>query len=180
MKKNVLISMLVIVLMVVFVSPVSAERGDDTKRKSKNGKLEETIDGVKIVVEYGRPKVNGRAIWGKLVPFDKVWRTGANEANVITFDKNVTIDGKKLAAGSYSLFTIPGKTEWVVIFNSVTKQWGSMKYDKSKDALRVNVKPISMPDGNKIREELTFKKKGNKVGIIWEKLVVPFTVALDK
>ncbi len=177
MKKNVFITMFIIVFLVASVMPALAQRGDDAKRASKNGKLEGSIDGVKIIVEYGRPLVKKRVIWGDLVPFDKVWRTGANEATVITFDKNVLIQGEKLDAGTYALFTIPGKAEWQVIFNTVSKQWGAGKYDKSKNSLVVKVKP----DPNKILvEELTFKIKKNMVGMLWEKLVVPFTVAIAK
>lgn len=177
MKKTIFITMFIIVFAIASAMPALAERGDDAKRASKNGKLEGAIDGVKIVVEYGRPKVNGRAIWGSLVPFDKVWRTGANEATVISFDKDVMIQGKKLAAGSYALFTIPGKAEWQVIFNSVTKQWGSMKYDKTKDVLVVKVKAVKNKD---LVEELTFKTKKNMVGMLWEKCIVPFKVAASK
>ena len=173
MKKVLLICLLSVVLIITTVLPAAAERGDDTKRKSKNGKIEGVIDGVNVVLEYGRPKVNGRTIWGDLVPFDKIWRTGANEATTISFSKDVTVEGKELAAGTYSLFTIPGKDKWVVVFNKTAKQWGASKYDEKQDALRVKTKPSAKEHV----EEMTFKIDGNKVVLCWEKLGVSFTVA---
>ena len=177
MKRSIFLNLIIVVLILSLAMPALAQRGDDSKRKSKNGKFTGEIEGVKILIEYGRPKVKGRAIWGKLVPYGKIWRTGADEATVISFDKDVLIQGQKLPAGSYSLFTIPGKTEWSVIFDKVAKQWGAYKYDKEKDALSVKVKPHP----NKVLvEELTFKTKRNMVGMLWEKLVVPFTVTAVK
>ena len=176
MRKISVISMLVIALLVVSVMPAAAERGDDSKRKSKNGKVEGTINGVNVTLEYGRPKVNGRTVWGDLVPYDKLWRTGADEATTIAVDKDVNIEGKKLAAGTYSLFTVPGKAEWTIVFNKVAKQWGAYRYDKGQDALRVNVKPAAAEHV----EELTFEIKGNNVVLRWEKLSIPFSVSAAK
>jgi hypothetical protein len=166
---------LIVVMVVLLIMPASllmAQRGDDANRKSKNGKVEATINGTKLTLEYGRPKVNGRTIWGELVPFDKVWRTGADEATRITIDKSVLVENKKLAAGSYSLFTIPGKDSWTIIFNSVANQWGAFRYDATKDVLRVNVKPRS---GEHV-EEMTFSIEGNEVILKWEKMNVPFKI----
>jgi hypothetical protein len=129
---------------------------------------------VDIVIEYGRPKVNDREIWGGLVPYDKVWRTGADEATTISFGKDVLIEGQKLAAGKYGLFTIPGKEKWTIIFNKVPEQWGAFKYDESQDALRVEVKP----ETNEMVEEMTFTISPPNVVLEWEKLKIPFKVAV--
>jgi len=176
MKKMILMSVFIMVFAMISVMPAIAQRGDDADRASKNGKVEGTIDGVNVVIEYGRPNVKERKIWGGLVPFDKVWRTGANEATTFTVDRNVTIEGKALAAGTYGLFTIPGETEWTFIFNKVAKQWGAMKYDAAQDALRVMVKPKE----SEHVEEMTFKIDGNNVVLLWEKLAVGFAVAAAK
>jgi hypothetical protein len=176
MKRVTMIIMLIVVFLIVSVMPALAERGDDTNRKSKNGKVEGTIDGVNVTLEYGRPKVKERKIWGGLVPFDKVWRTGADEATTFTINKDISVEGKKLAAGTYSLFTIPGEAEWKIIFNKVAKQWGAFKYDQGQDALRVMVKPIA----SEHVEEMTFKIEGNKVVLAWEKLSVPFVISAAK
>ena len=176
MKNVTFISILVVVFLITSVVPAVAQRGDDSKRKSKNGKVEGTIEGVNVTLEYGRPKVRERKIWGELVPFDKVWRTGADEATTIAVDKDVTVEGQKLAAGTYSLFTIPGKEEWTIIFNKVAKQWGAFRYDKEEDALRVKVKP----EAAEHMEEMTFLIEGNKVMLRWEKLSVPFVIGAVK
>jgi hypothetical protein len=176
MKRVSVIGLLIAALLIVSVMPAAAQRGDDTKRKSKNGKVEGAIDGVNVTVEYGRPKVKERQIWGGLVPFDKVWRTGADEATTFAISKDIKVEGKDLAAGTYSLFTIPGKDEWTIIFNKVAKQWGAYRYDSGQDALRVKVKPAATDHV----EEMTFKIKGNKVFLCWEKLCVPIVISAAK
>lgn len=112
-------------------------------RPSPNAAVGQTIGTTEVVVTYGRPGVKGRTIFGDLQPYGKVWRTGANESTNITFSKNVTIAGQKLKAGTYSLYTIPGKESWTIIFNSKLS-WGT-EYDKSKDVLRVDVEPKNAP-----------------------------------
>ena len=150
-----------------------AERGDDAERASKNGKTEGSIEGVDVTLEFGRPNVKSRAIWGGLVPYGEVWRTGANEATTISISKDVLVEGKELAAGTYGLFTIPGESEWVVIFNKVADQWGAMKYDEAEDALRVTVKP----EAAEFVESMDFEIDGSDVVLRWEKLAVPVTVS---
>ena len=154
-------------------APAMAERGDDSKRKSKNGAAQGTIDGVDINIEYGRPNVNGRQLWGGLVPYGKVWRTGADEATTISFSSDVNIEGQPLPAGTYSLFTVPGEESWEVIFNEVANQWGAFRYDAGKDALRVSVAPATSDSV----ETLTFAIGDGKVGLHWGDLGVAFSVA---
>ncbi|WP_207426279.1 DUF2911 domain-containing protein [Pedobacter sp. SYSU D00535] len=100
----------------------------------------------KITISYSRPNVKGRQIFGDLVPFDKVWRTGANSATLITFTDEVKVQGQTLPAGEYGLFTIPGKNEWTIIFNKSAKQWGSYSYNQAEDVLRVKVKPETLKE----------------------------------
>lgn len=163
---------LVVLATLLATLPLLAERGDDSGRKSKNGKTEGTIDGVSVTLEYGRPEVREREIWDGLVPLGKVWRTGADEATTITFSADVTIEGQALAAGTYSLFTVPGEDEWTVVFNTVAEQWGHYEYAEAKDALRVTVKPTT---GEHV-EALDFVIDGDQVVLRWETMVVPFTV----
>ena len=176
MKRISVTVLLLAAFLIVSAMPAVAERGDDTKRLSKNGKVEATIEGVKVTIEYGRPKVRDRKIWGGLVPLDKVWRTGADEATTFAISKDIYLEGKKLAAGTYGLFTIPGNAEWTIIFNKVAEQWGAFNYDKGQDVLRVNVKPEMAEH----IEEMTFKIEGDKVLLRWEKLVVPFEISAAK
>jgi hypothetical protein len=131
------------------------------------------IDGVKITINYGSPAVKGRQIWGALVPFNEVWRTGANEATNIEFSKDVLIEGQELKAGKYGLFTIPGENEWTIIFNSVWDQWGAYDYDASKDVLRIKVAPKTHEP---LAERLDFVIGKNGISLVWEKLEVYFSV----
>jgi VCBS repeat-containing protein len=165
-------TLLLPLLLAVAALPASAGRGDDSNRKSKNGKTEGTIDGVAITLEYGRPNVKGRQIWGGLVPYGGVWRTGADEASTITFDQDVQVQGEKLAAGTYGLFTIPTEGEWTVIFNKVAEQWGAFSYDQEQDALRVTAAPRAAEHV----ESMEFVVDGSDVVLRWEKLAVPFEV----
>lgn len=151
-----------------------------TPRTSPSATLMQTVGLTDITIKYSRPGVKGRAIWGALVPYDKVWRTGANEATTITFSDDVTVEGQKLAKGMYSLHTIPGKDQWTVIFNSVADQWGSYSYDAAKDVVRANVKAEAAPHlewmGFEIPEMTTDTAK---IVLRWEKIAVPFTVNTD-
>lgn len=153
--------------------PVLAGRADDANRKSKNGKTTGTIDGVEVTIEYGRPNVKGREIWGGLVPWGKVWRTGADEATTISFSADVMIGGEKLAAGTYGLFTVPGKDSWEFAFNSVAEQWGAYEYSAGKDVLRVTAEPREAEHV----EAMEFVIDGSSVVLRWEKLAVGFEVS---
>ena len=166
-------ALLLPLIIAVATLPALAERGDDTDRKSKNGKTAGVIDGVEVTLEYGRPNVKGRDVWGGLVPWGSVWRTGADEASTISFDGDVRIEGEPLAAGTYGLFTIPGESEWTVIFNKVADQWGAFSYDPSQDALRVTVAPAPAEH----RETMELVIEGSSVVLRWEKLAVGFEVA---
>jgi hypothetical protein len=126
-----------------------------------------------IKINYSAPSVKGRVIWGKLVPYGEVWRTGANEATVFETDKDIKVEGKTLAAGKYSLFTIPGEKEWVIIFNKNPKQWGAYSYKAADDVLRVTVKPAE----SEMNEVFKIDGGNGRVIILWEKLAVPFNVA---
>ena len=132
-----------------------------------------------IRVTYSRPLKNGREVFGKLVPYGEVWRTGANEATEIKFFQDVDFGGKKVKAGSYSLFTIPGEKEWTVILNSDVDYWGAYKYNQKNDVVRVpaTVGALSEPLEN---FSIQFDKKGDKQGVLrlaWDTTVaeVPFS-----
>lgn len=152
----------------------------DYPRVSPKTTLSQTVGVTDVTIAYCRPSVRGRAIWGALVPYDKVWRTGANEATTITFSDEVTIEGTKLAAGTYGLFTIPGTTEWTVVFNKGAKQWGAYNYNAADDVLRIKVKPQAVAP----TELLTFSfptvsVSSAQVAVAWEKVQVAFTLTVD-
>lgn len=127
--------------------------GMQTKLNAQGVKLPQASSGQtiiqdfalgKITLTYSRPNTKGRKIFGALEPYDKVWRTGANSATVIKFTDAVKINGQDVAAGEYGLFTIPNKTEWTVILNKTSKQWGAYTYKAEDDALRIKVKPMKL------------------------------------
>ena len=131
------------------------------------------IGDAKINIIYGSPSVKGREVWGGLVPYGKVWRTGANEATSIEFSKDVQIEGKPLVAGKYGLFTIAAADKCTVIFNKTHDQWGAYEYDESKDALRVEVTPKKETENS---ETMEFVLDGSDVVLKWEKMSVAFQV----
>ena len=139
MKK--LISLFACFLLIGLIShPVTAqERGSDEPRTSPNATVSQTIGTTEVLVTYGRPGVRDREIFGGLVAFDEVWRTGANESTVIVFSDDVMIEGEEVPEGTYSLYTIPGEDEWTIIINEKLS-WGT-QYDESMDHVRVTTEP---------------------------------------
>ncbi|WP_127128578.1 DUF2911 domain-containing protein [Pseudoflavitalea rhizosphaerae] len=135
-----------------------------------------TAEGNDVKISYGQPSKRGREIFGKLVPYGKVWRTGANEATEITFTKDGSFGGKPVKAGTYSLFTIPGEEEWTFILNSELKQWGSYKYEqiKGKDVLSVKVKSSKI--GGDPVEKLTITLPEGKLLLEWDQTKVEVPV----
>jgi hypothetical protein len=131
------------------------------------------INGANITINYNSPAVKGRKIWGELVPFNKVWRAGANDATTFETDKDLIIEGAKLPAGKYSFFVIPNEKECIIIFNKEAKQWGAYKYKEKDDQLRVTVKQ-QMADSS--TESLTYKINNDNVVLIWEKWNIPIAV----
>jgi hypothetical protein len=174
MRKSLLIAATALLATSVVAQPVRAPRPSPTST------LTQTVGTTDVTIKYSRPGVKGRTIWGGLVPYGQVWRTGANEATTIQFSDDVTVNGQKLPKGTYSLHTIPGQNEWTIIFNSVADQWGSYSYDQAKDVLRVTARPAKA----EFREWLTFEVPAMTtdtadVVIRWADVAVPFTVNSD-
>lgn len=156
-----------------------------TPQPSPAAKMEQVVGLTDVTVEYSRPAMKGRTIFGDLVPYGEVWRTGANSNTKIMFSDDVTIGGKELKKGTYALYTIPNATSWDVIFYSDATNWGNpAKWDESKVALKTNV-PV-VPMSNKIESfTLTFDNISNDaavLGIVWENTYVgvKFEVPTDK
>jgi len=191
-------------LLVLLVAPFALAQVR-VPRPSQKASVMQTIGVTDVTITYSRPGVKGRTIWGDplpeqastkgeatlddqtirpkgapIVPWGHAWRTGANEATQFVVTDDVLINGQKLPAGSYSLHTIPTKDEWTIIFNSVANQWGSFSYDPAKDTLRVKAKPQWVGEN---KEWLEFwidpvNENSAEVNIRWEKVRVPFTVAV--
>jgi len=152
----------------------------DLPRPSQHAVVTQRVGVTDITINYHRPLVNGRKVWGSLVPYGQVWRAGANENTVIEFSTPVTVEGQPLAAGRYGLHMLPAENEWTVIFSKNSTSWGSFTYDKAEDALRVTVKP----QATEMHEALTYDfddPKGDSVvaTLRWEKVAIPFKVAVN-
>lgn len=149
----------------------------DLPRPSLGAKVQQTVGLTDITVDYSSPAVKGRKIFGELVPFGQVWRTGANASTKITFSKDVTIGDKPVPAGTYSLFTVPGRTEWTVVLNKNANA-SPRDYKEAEDLLRVAAKPV--PSGMH-RERLTFlfsdtTEDSTRLDLEWDKLRVSLPI----
>jgi len=152
----------------------------DLPRLSPKASVMQIVGLSEVSISYGRPSVRGRKIWGELVPFNTVWRSGADEATTITFGDSVQINGQKLEAGKYSFFTIPNENEWTIIFNKVSKQWGAYNYDSTKDALRIKVKPQEHNFTESLQYNFTdLHTDFVKVNLDWENLRISFDVKVN-
>jgi Protein of unknown function (DUF2911) len=170
-------------LAVAAAASTAAAQQLELPRPSPNAKASQFIGVTEVGVDYSSPGVKNRKIWGGVVPYDKVWRAGANSATKLTFAKDVTIDGKPVAAGSYAFFVIPSQTKWTLILNRDPKNAGVFGYDKANDVLRVDVKPQAIP----MRERLiyTFSNMTDTQGNLdleWEKVraSLPIKVKTDE
>ncbi len=133
-----------------------------------------------IAISYHSPLVKGRKIWGDLVPYNEVWRAGANENTTISFSSDVKIEGKALAAGTYGLHMIPTEKDWTIIFNHNASAWGSFFYKESEDALRVTVSPRTANMQDWLSYYFADPKVNSVVAVLhWEKLEVPFKIDID-
>ena len=152
-----------------FIAPTGLEA--QMQRISPHDTVTSTVSGAHIKIIFGSPAVKGRQIWGALVPYNKAWRGGADEATLFSTDKDLTLGGKKLPAGTYSVFVIPSQNTWTYIFNSQTGQWGIKQggvanYDESKNVLMVTALPKAAP----MAEHLTYSAANKGFGLHWEKM----------
>jgi len=166
---------IIALMMMVLAVAVLDSKAQDNKPKSPKETVTGSIEGANIEIVYCRPSARGRKMLGEKEPYGQVWRTGANAATTIKFDKAVTVEGQALAAGTYALFTIPNESEWVIIFNKKTDQWGAYDYEKNKaqDALKVTVKADKTPS---FVETFTIGVDKNQVNLQWENTAVAFKV----
>jgi len=178
-------------LIMILVSTNSFGQGNQI-RQSQNSSVTQYVGvDTQITINYSRPAVKGRVVWGNMVPYGLSpgngysngnpfpWRAGANENTTIELNNEVKIEGTTLAAGKYSIHMIPSETDWIIIFNKNNDQWGSFSYDESADALRVTVTPVEAT----FEEFLTYNfgniTENSVVAFLhWEKLKVPFQINL--
>jgi tetratricopeptide (TPR) repeat protein len=149
-------------------------------KASQRATVSQTVGLTEIRITYDRPSVNKREIWGKLVPYDSVWRAGANENTVIAFSSPVRVGGRELAAGRYGVHMIPTANEWTVILSRQADAWGSFSYDPKEDVVRLTAAPVAAPFQESLRYTLDDPGTGSVVATMhWEKLAVGFPVEVD-
>jgi hypothetical protein len=166
MKK---IKSMLLLLTAVIIS-LSASSQNAKPRVSPAQSITGKINDAAITINYSSPSVKGRKIWGGLVPYNIVWRAGANEATTFETDKDLKIGGKLLPAGKYGFFLIPGENApWTAVFNKEPHQWGAFKYDSTKDQLRVNVNAAPLQNG---QETLLYKITSQGFALEWDTLSI--------
>jgi tetratricopeptide (TPR) repeat protein len=149
-------------------------------KQSPRASVSQTVGLTTVSITYDRPAVNGRQIWGKLVPFDTVWRAGANENTVITFSSRVRVGGQTLEAGRYGLHMIPAQGDWTIILSRQANAWGSFSYDPKEDALRFTATPAPADMHERLAYTFDDPTECSVVATLrWEKLAVPFTIEVD-
>jgi tetratricopeptide (TPR) repeat protein len=173
-------SVVIAFILIALLTPLMAQQNLTVPRSSPYAEVTQRIGLADITVTYHRPGVKDRKIWGELVPYDQIWRAGANENTVFKSNYKFTIDGKELPAGSYGLHILPTRTKWTIIFSKVDHAWGSFSYDASEDVLRVSVKPEEAP----FRERLMYyfdNLTDHSVELVmhWEKIKISVPVSLN-
>jgi len=172
---------LLLAALLLFGAPLAAQESSIFPKLSPHGCVSQTIGTTTVSVDFHRPGVRGRKIWGDLVPYGQVWRTGANEATTIRFSDAVKVNGSPVPAGTYALFTIPGPEQWVVILNKRWRQLGAYEYQAKDDVLRFQAKPRTL---SSFTEWLSYEiepasRSSAYVDFLWEKLRVSFLVEVD-
>lgn len=146
---------------------------DKAKRPSPPATAQGSIDGVNVKIDYSAPSAKGRKMLGGTEAYGKVWRTGANEATVFEIDKPIQVEGQTLPAGKYELFSIPGESEWTIIFQKHKGQWGAYDYKEANDVLRVNVKSGKTAA---FVETFAIAVEKGQVNMQWENTMVAFKI----
>lgn len=171
--------LIAVLFLFAFIS-ITAQQNLTIPQASQQAMISQRIGLTDITVSYHRPAVNGREVWGALVPFDQVWRAGANENTTIYFSTDVTVENKEVAAGTYGLHMIPTKNTWTVIFSKDNAAWGSFFYNEKNDAVRFTVTPVA----NDFQEWLSYSfdelsAKSTTLTLKWEKLSIPIKIEVD-
>jgi hypothetical protein len=180
--KTTMLKPLVLCLAIAGLGQIASAQSDlKLPDVSQAAEAKQRIALTDITVSYHRPLVNGRKIWGGLVPYGKVWRAGANENTTIEFSDPVSVEGKPLDKGTYGLHMIPTPDSCTVIFSKTNTGWGSYSYNQKDDALRVNVKPRPLAEQKEALEYEfeDLKPTSTAVTLKWEKLGIPFTVSVN-
>jgi len=168
-------------VLVAFAFTAQAQNDLNLPDVSQAATIKQRIALTDVTIDYHRPVVNGRKIWGALVPYGQVWRAGANENTTFEVTDPMTIEGQALAKGTYGLHMIPTADSWAIIFSKTTTGWGSYSYKQDEDVLRVTVKPRALTDNEEALEYEfeDLKASSATVTLKWEKMAVPFKIAVS-
>lgn len=175
----------VIICFLTIITPLKAQKTIQPRAKASPICLANFLgeDNNYIKVTYGQPLKKGREIFGNLVPYGKIWRTGANEATEVTFTKDVVIEKKNIKAGTYTVFSIPEEDKWTIIFNGVLGQWGSYKYEENKTQNVAEI-PITVDKAEDEYEAFTIQfeqtKKGAEMVLLWDKTKIAIPITFKK
>lgn len=183
MKRILSLSMVLVLIALMFGQDAFAQAPQlptlRLPRVSQGARVTQVIGLSDVTIQYHRPGVKGREIWGKLLPYGEVWRAGANEPTLFTFSDEVTIQGKKLPAGTYRFLIIPNKGDWTVIFNSEVKNWGTV-YESKYDTLKFNVTPETAPHEEWMSFNFTdLTPLSARVVLAWEKVKLSFKIEFN-
>ncbi len=183
MKPNAILRLSLVFLAAALTGPVSAQTPAITFPAASPGcTLQQRVGLTDVTIVYSRPGVKDRTVFGGIVPYGQVWRTGANQATKITFSTPVKLEGHDLPAGTYALFTLPTENDWTIIISTNVDQWGAYSYNQKDDLLRFQVTPVSLQDTkietftiefNYIRDESAI------INLVWDRTVVPLHLAVD-
>lgn len=169
-----------LIAVIISATDIAPAQQIQVPRLSPKAVVTQTIGISDVTITYSRPGVKGRTIWGGLVPYDTLWRTGANEATTIAFGDTIRIQGNPVPPGSYSIATIPGRTTWTVIFNKGKDLWGTMGYKQEDDVLRITVTPEPAVHEERMSFQFTdVTDNSSSVVLRWEKLNVAFRIDVD-
>lgn len=170
----------ILLLAISFLFALNTEAQIKAPQPSPVGKISQTVGLTDINIEYSRPSMKGRKIFGGLVPFNELWRTGANASTKLTFSENVKIAGQELKKGTYALFTIPGEKEWAIIIHKNLDHWGTDEYKQEEDVFRVMVRPVALstPVETFTMSIDNLKNASCEITLAWEKTAVSIPVAL--
>lgn len=181
MRKPFLVSVLLFATVLTLGSAGLAQAFLDVPRDSQHAVVTQRIGLTDVSINYSRPLVKGRKVFGSLVPYGEVWRAGANENTIIEFSDPVTIEGQPVAKGTYGLHMIPGENQWTVILSKNSSSWGSFTYDQKEDALRVNVKPQASEAHETLAYDFDAVTPDSAVATLrWDRVAVPFKIAVNQ
>ena len=182
--KSFFLTAIILILAVLVNQKSSAQNSPEDfiiPRTNSKAVIHQTIASTQIEITYNRPNKRGRKIFGNLVPFDKIWRTGSDEATEVYFSTPISLAGNAIDSGRYELFTIPGKKEWEVILQKNQNQWGSYKYNPENDVVRFSVTPIEISETIETFT-ISVDNVGSDYGVLnisWENIIVPIEIKIN-